>query len=75
MEIKEALKILCEDRNRIGKINDEDVDISPLNIKINLECNDYELDLEFIQDLIRIDPDTWDRELYQGHSLKEVSFD
>ena len=26
MEIKEALKILCENRNRIGKINGDEVD-------------------------------------------------
>lgn len=75
MNNKEAIRILCENQNRIGKIDDEDIDISPLDIKLNLECNDYTLDLEFIQDLTRIDPETWDRELYQGHSLKEVDFD
>lgn len=77
MGTKEAMQILCEGINKLGKIygTNATVEITPTDIRTNLECNDYTLNLEWIQDFIRIDKTTRNAELYQGHSLGEVDFD
>ena len=75
MTNQEALKILCDGTNKFGKIDETTIEITPTNIRINLEDNNYKLNLNFIQDLMGIDTATGNVELYQGHSLEEVSFD
>jgi len=75
MTKKEAMKILCNGEYALGEIYSTVIEVTPLDIKENLESNDYELDLDWTQDLTQINPETWDRELYQGHSLDEVELD
>lgn len=73
MENSEALKILCEGESVYGEIYDTKVYISPSDIKENLRCNGHELDLEFIQDLTSVDEESGDFQMFQGHSLEEVT--
>lgn len=75
MNNQEAMQVLCEGTNKFGKINETTVEITPTDIRTNLECNEYILDLGFIQDLMKINTKTGYVGLYQGHSLGEVDFD
>ena len=75
MTKKEAMQILC-DGEKYGELDDFIVIITPLDIKENLRSNDYELDLEYTQDLIRTkNHRRGDIELFQGHSLEEVELE
>lgn len=74
MNNKEAMKILCGEESRTGKIDDYTVEIFPIDIKTNLISNDYELDLDWDQDLTGVDLTTGNCEMFQGHSLNEVEF-
>ena len=71
MTKKEALQILCFGTNQeactLAENNGYKVLIYPEDVQRNLENNDYEINLDFIQDFI-----TEDGQLYQGHSLGEL---
>ena len=72
MTSKEAMKILCG-AERTGTIDDYKILVTPEDIRENLRSNDFELDLEFTQDLTGYDSE-YDYEMFQGHSLSEVTF-
>jgi hypothetical protein len=75
MTKQEALKVLCdscqfsnyETVQALHEDTDTMVTISKFDIIVNLECNDYELDLDFIQDFSEENGD-----IFQGHSLSEL---
>ena len=76
MTNQEALKILCdscqftryENIQAIHKDTGTKLLISKFDIIINLEYNDYELDLDFIQDF-----NTDYGDMFQGYSLSEIT--
>lgn len=69
----EALKILCEGEDVYGEIYGTKVLVSPIDIRENLRYNEYELDLEFTQDLTSLDEESGDFQMLQGHCLEEVT--
>lgn len=73
MEMKDAVYIGTHDESFSGKIGKQIVTIYPQDIKINLECNMYDLNLDFIQDFSCVV--NGHVELYQGHSLREIEVD
>lgn len=73
MDNAEALEIFVTGHEKIGFISGDKILVTPMDITVNLECNGFELDLEFIQDLTSIIEDG-ECEMYQGHCLAEVEF-
>ena len=71
MTSKEAMEILC-DGEKIGEIDGTKILVTFIDIRENLRCNDFELDLGYIQDLTSYQNGNY--EMYQGHSLEEVIF-
>jgi len=74
MTEKEALEILCEREEKVGDIDGITVIVTEEDIISNLQSNDYELDLFWVQDLTAYD-DEHDFGMFQGHSLSEVVFE
>ena len=72
MTSQEALEILVDNPSKYGMIDDMRVVIMPEDIKENLRWNDFELNLEWIQDLTYIVDG--DFNMLQGHSLGAVEF-
>jgi hypothetical protein len=72
MDQKEAMKVLCTGDYVTGYIDEIVVLVAPSDIKRNLECNDYEFEPDFIQDLTSVDA-SGNYEMCQGHSLSEVT--
>ena len=70
MEMTDALYIGTHDEHVIGKVGEETVIIYPQDIRVNLECNGYKLDLDFIQDFSCLRNGSF--EMFQGHSLREI---
>jgi hypothetical protein len=71
MNEKQAMQIVCGKSAVIGKLDGIRVIVSSDEIKNNLRCNDFELDLDFIQDFTCI-TESGDYEMLQGHSLSEI---
>ena len=71
MDERQAMQIMCNKNAVIGKCDGDKVIVSREDIKTNLECNDFELNLGFIQDFTRISKNG-DYEWYQGRSLSEI---
>lgn len=69
MTKKEAVKILCDsdDSSSIWYCGDERIILFKSDIINNIECNNYELNLDFIQDFCGTEVN-----LFQGHSLSEL---
>jgi len=74
MTDQDALEILCKEEEKQGKIDGITIIVTPEDIRENLRCNEFELDLEFSQDLTSYD-DEYDYGMFQGHSLSEVEFE
>lgn len=75
MTKQEALKVLCDscqfsNYETVMAVHEDTgtvISVSKFDIIVNLECNDYELNLDFIQDMCEENG-----EMFQGHSLSEL---
>jgi hypothetical protein len=75
MTKEDAMKIMCDyvsegdEYHAIdGFIEDTKVMVSVVEVAVNLTCNNYVLNLDYVQDFIN--PDNGN--LVQGHTLREV---
>ncbi len=74
MNKRQAMKILVMNQTRIGEIGEDKIVIEKADIAYNIKSNDFELDLDYAQDLTCIDEDG-NFNMYQGHCLAEVDLD
>lgn len=70
MTEKEAMEILVNGKEVYGGIENMPIIISPDDILFNIRMNDFELNLDFIQDFAGIDEDE-NICFFQGHCLRE----
>jgi len=71
MDRKDAINILANGKMLKGKINDMKIIVFPSNVSENFNLNNFELNMEFIQDFVGIDDDG-NYFMIQGHSLSDI---
>ena len=72
MNTQDAMKILVMNTEAIGEVDDIKVLVTAEDIRQNLINNDFELDLEWVQDLTSMESNG-DCGMYQGHTLEEIN--